>query len=143
MIDIQQLLRTAVAPETPPVLHHLGRKIPPDAGKFVESRRIRRIQIQKGYVNVFFQSPVDGIGHDEGFRKVLFPLETASLFTVIVYGIGLLQRKAESAQVTNRHCIRVKSKGLVSAWSISGSQLLCSFRMFPLALFIAVVLRDI
>ena len=86
---------------------------------------------------------VDGFGYVDGFCIVLFPLVSASLFTVIVYGIGLLQRKAESAQVTNRHCIRVKSKGLVSAWSISGSQLLCSFRMFPLALFIAVVLRDI
>lgn len=53
MIDLHELANVRVAAQLFPIRHHLGRKISADAGKSVKSRRIRNIDIDKGYVNVF------------------------------------------------------------------------------------------
>ena len=97
MIDFQQLFLLRVAAQFLPVLHHLGRKIPSDSGQCIECGGVSGVNVQEGYVNVFFQSRINAVRHDERLGEIFFPAEPAAFLPVPVDGFRLLERKAQAA----------------------------------------------
>ena len=96
MIDFQQLFLIRVAAQFLPVLHHLGSKIPSDSGQCIECCGVSGVNVQKGYVIVFFQSRINAVRHDEGLGEIFFPAEPAAFLPVPVDGFRLFQSKAQT-----------------------------------------------
>ena len=124
MPDVHQLLRVGISSQLLPVGDHLSGEKLTDAGQRHKGRRVRRIDVDLGNVNVLLKPSEHGILHDVGFGEVAPASEPSAFLPVVVNGLRLLLGESQAHEIVNADSVRIEAETLVLSWSVVSSDLL-------------------
>ena len=113
MPDVHQLLRVGISSQLLPVGDHLPGEKLTDAGQRHKGRRVRRIDVDLGNVNVLLKPSEHGILHDVGFGEVAPAAEPSSLLPVVVNGLRLFLGESKAHEIIDAHGVRIEPETLV------------------------------